>query len=127
MAGRSAKYRKLTPLEHVTTRPGMYVGSVVPAESPPQWLADVAEQGVALRLASVGYSMAEWFLVVRRSETKVTPYACAADAVLAWLDYVMTERRGLVFMGKRMDHVFAEVSTLPERSSAQLVVHTEAI
>lgn len=55
MSGRAAKYRKLTPLEHVTTRPGMYVGSVVPAESPPLWLADVTEAGVTLRLATVEY------------------------------------------------------------------------
>jgi DNA topoisomerase-2 len=37
---RAAKYRKLTQLEHVTTRSGMYVGSTVPTTSV-RWLASL--------------------------------------------------------------------------------------
>jgi DNA topoisomerase-2 len=55
MADRAAKYRKLSALEHVTARPGMYVGSVAPT-SATLWLAEVGEGGaVALRCAPVAY------------------------------------------------------------------------
>ena len=52
MEDRSAKYRKLSALEHVTTRPGMYVGSVEPA-SAQRWVCDVGEDLLAVRLATV--------------------------------------------------------------------------
>lgn len=52
MEDRSAKYRKLSALEHVTTRPGMYIGSVEPATAQ-RWVCDVGEDLLAVRLVTV--------------------------------------------------------------------------
>ena len=47
MADRAAKYRKLTPLQHVTTRPGMYVGSMLP-EKATRWVVEIRENAPVL-------------------------------------------------------------------------------
>jgi DNA topoisomerase-2 len=54
MADRTSKYRKLTPLQHVTERPGMYVGAVAHAETT-QWIASVSDGAVEMRRTLVDF------------------------------------------------------------------------
>ena len=54
---RIRKYRKLSPIEHVKTRPGMYVGSKE-AVSAEHWVADVSDEAIVVRRASVRMSPA---------------------------------------------------------------------
>lgn len=54
MGDRSSKYRKLSPLEHITTRPGMYLGDTSVATAK-VWLASVSEATVSLRSAQVDF------------------------------------------------------------------------
>lgn len=77
----------------------------------------------------VAHSMGEWYTVSRDPEgTLVTRRsACAVDAVLRWLDHVMTERQGLLFLGKRIDGVFYDMTAAPEVHAGRLIVHTEEI
>jgi len=77
----------------------------------------------------VAHSMGEWYTVRRASDGALVTRrsACAADAVLCWLDHVMTERQGLLFLGKRIDTVFAEMTAHPEVHAERLIVRTEEI
>jgi DNA topoisomerase-2 len=51
---RAAKYRKLTPLQHVVSRPGMYVGSVQ-VEKATRWVVEIRENTPVLVRKEVEY------------------------------------------------------------------------
>ena len=52
MSAPLAKYRCLDPVQHVKTRPGMYMGSVESSTSE-HWVADIGEESVSVRRTHV--------------------------------------------------------------------------
>jgi hypothetical protein len=78
----------------------------------------------------VVHSMRTWH-VVRRGTVgalgAVTAHAGSVDALLAWMDCVMTQRRGVLFLGKSLQALFKEATTAEEERSDVLVATTEAL
>jgi hypothetical protein len=78
------------------------------------------------------YSMNEWHVLFRGAEAgsaveRVEVYATAMSAVLAWLDHVMTVRLGVVFMGKRINSLFLDMTLLKNLKPAHLTATTEVV
>lgn len=72
-----------------------------------------------------------WHVLIRSPAgpelERVESHATCVGAVLAWMRYVMTVRQGKLFMGKRLDRLLGDITTLPAPPPGALLAHTEAI
>jgi hypothetical protein len=81
--------------------------------------------------ALVVHSLGDWALVHRAPDApelgRVLVYETALDATLAWMDDVMHARGGRMFLGRRLDELYADVTRIPEERVTRLVASTEAV
>jgi len=80
----------------------------------------------------VVYSMRQWHVVFRSAEAgaaidRVEVYPSSWSAILAWLDYVMSVRMGVVFMGKRINKIFFDMTIEHVTEARVLTAATETL
>jgi hypothetical protein len=77
------------------------------------------------------HAAGRWYVLFRSPTAalvgRTAVYATAVEAVLAWMEHVMGERGGRLFLGKRLDALYADVTTERADAGGALVAHTDAV
>ena len=79
----------------------------------------------------VVHSSARWYVLYRSSREpsveRVEVHSTSAGAALAWMEHVMQERGGRLFLGKRLDALYADVTTERVAQGGAMVAQTDEV
>jgi len=79
----------------------------------------------------VVHSLGRWYLLHKGPSgpgvDRMEYYEDGAQAVLAWMECVMDKRAGALFLGKRLNELFQEVTTVPRETGGVLRARTQEI
>jgi len=78
----------------------------------------------------VVHSLREWYVVYRgegQSIGRIVSHSTARDAVLGWMEYVMDERKGKLFVGKTLNSLYDDITTTQQETEGPLVAETFAL
>jgi hypothetical protein len=77
------------------------------------------------------HSLGRWYVLHKDPSgpgvDRMEYYEDGAQAVLAWMESVMQKRAGALFLGKRLDELFGEVTTIPIETGGALRTTTQEI